>query len=628
MFQRQFAPALVAALAVGLVAGCGSSVASRGGSSTGGSTTGGTGAAVQGQFVNVAKLSTARVNHTATLIRGTGANGGKVLIAGGQAKLGSAMVSLDTAELYDPATGAVSPVQNRLSGQRAGQAAVATALGDVLLFGGYSDAAGSTALRSIERFRSTQASFSVVTGSTAAGPNQLSLARADATAILYAQTGAEQILVAGGRIGTTARTSGDVFAVDGTRGASTVGRANLRFARYGADAVQLSSGKILVAGGLTRNVELYTPQSGGAGSLVQAGQLSAIRFAGGLAVLGGQAAVIGGRQSDTNASTALASIELYDEALGTFQTATVALPQAMSSFSTVPIQGGVMLIGGQNSAGQVLGTAVVISADGSGQLSVQTVLSSMKVARRDAEATLLANGTILVTGGYDQNGAPVADVELFVYSSTQVPTQTQNPTSVQPVISALSPATGPVGTTVTVSGTGFSTTPAENHVTFSGIVAPVQSVINGASGSLDLRVVVPPALSNGAHPVVVTIGTLSSAAQTFTVGSSSTGGTGGTGTTGGPVFNGPPHILFAIPSSAGSWIPIVLVGSRFADPSIPYVNGVPSVSLFNFGLRNIPFIGGFTIGTTLVPVAAPSGPGSLQVEYQGYRSNQYPFTKN
>jgi len=76
------------------------------------------------------------------------------------------------------------------------------------------------------------------------------------------------------------------------------------------------------------------------------------------------------------------------------------------------------------------------------------------------------------------------------------------------------------------------------------------------------------------------------------------------------------------------FMPIVITGSRFESPTIPFINSVPSVSLFNFGINNIPLIGSFTIGTTIVPVATPQPAGSRSIEHWGLRSNLYPFTVN
>jgi hypothetical protein len=347
-----------------------------------------------------------------------------------------------------------------------------------------------------------------------------------------------------------------------------------------------------------------------------------------VALGGDKAIVIGGRQDETSFARSLDTIEVYNESTATFQLATQKLPVPMSSFATAKLQNGaILLIGGVNASGVVLDTAIAITGTGV-DVAVTQLTNRMRVARKDAKATVLANGTVLVTGGTDGNGNPTKDVELFVFNASQIPVRTPPTGTALPTITALNPTTGPVGTTVTVTGTGFSMTPSDNRVTISGVLAPVQTVVAATTGSVDLRIVVPPQLANGAHPVVVEVATRQSAAQTFTVGTTSGGGTGGTGGTGGSSFSGAPHILFAVPTSGGSFMPVVITGSRFADPTIPYINGVPSVSIFNFGFNNIPFIGSFAIGTTLVPTAAPRGAGALQIEHYGLRSNLYPFTKN
>jgi hypothetical protein len=55
----------------------------------------------------------------------------------------------------------------------------------------------------------------------------------------------------------------------------------------------------------------------------------------------------------------------------------------------------------------------------------------------------------------------------------------------QPVISSFSPATGPVGTTVTINGSGFSSTPSANIVFFGAVKATVSSA---SSSSLTVQV--------------------------------------------------------------------------------------------------------------------------------------------
>ncbi len=78
-----------------------------------------------------------------------------------------------------------------------------------------------------------------------------------------------------------------------------------------------------------------------------------------------------------------------------------------------------------------------------------------------------------------------------------------------PAITGISPETGTVGTIVTISGKGFSTTPAENVVKFNGVEATVSTATE-----TELVVTVPVGASTGA--VTVTIGSDVLTGPTFT----------------------------------------------------------------------------------------------------------------
>jgi hypothetical protein len=105
-------------------------------------------------------------------------------------------------------------------------------------------------------------------------------------------------------------------------------------------------------------------------------------------------------------------------------------------------------------------------------------------------------------------------------------------------------------------------------------------------------------------------------------------GQGGCTSSGGCTFNGPPRIFILLPSSGPSFMPLGIGGTNFDRGTVPYVNSIPSISLFNFSTRNLPLIGSISVGFTIVPPAAPSGPGDVMVEYNGQQSNRFPFTKN
>jgi hypothetical protein len=91
---------------------------------------------------------------------------------------------------------------------------------------------------------------------------------------------------------------------------------------------------------------------------------------------------------------------------------------------------------------------------------------------------------------------------------------------------------------------------------------------------------------------------------------------------------GAPRILVVVPSSAAPGTPIAVGGLRFDDGAVPFVNSSPSLSVYGHQMQNIPLIGSISVGFTVVPPAAPAGPGDVRVEYCGQMSNRYPFTVN
>ena len=81
----------------------------------------------------------------------------------------------------------------------------------------------------------------------------------------------------------------------------------------------------------------------------------------------------------------------------------------------------------------------------------------------------------------------------------------------QPIISSFTPTSGPIGTTVTITGTNFGVTPGDNIVYF----GPVKAVVSAASGT-SLTVTVP--VGTAYHPITVTTAGLTAAARLpFTV---------------------------------------------------------------------------------------------------------------
>ncbi len=85
-----------------------------------------------------------------------------------------------------------------------------------------------------------------------------------------------------------------------------------------------------------------------------------------------------------------------------------------------------------------------------------------------------------------------------------------DPTPIIPTVTAIDPTSGIVGTEVTITGTNFSSTAAENTVTFNGTSSTVKS-----ASSTQLLVNVPENATTG--PVAVAVGGQTSQGPTFTV---------------------------------------------------------------------------------------------------------------
>lgn len=77
-------------------------------------------------------------------------------------------------------------------------------------------------------------------------------------------------------------------------------------------------------------------------------------------------------------------------------------------------------------------------------------------------------------------------------------------------ISGISPESGPIGTAVTISGSGFSSTISENTVTFAGVEAPIET-----ASETELVGIVPDGAETG--PVAVTVGDENVQGPTFTI---------------------------------------------------------------------------------------------------------------
>ncbi|MBK9441773.1 MAG: fibronectin type III domain-containing protein [Comamonadaceae bacterium] len=332
-------------------------------------------------------LNTARRDHTATLL----ANG-KVLVAGGFNG-----GYLPGAELYDPAANTWSPAGNLTA--RREHTATLLANGKVLVAGGFNGGY----LPSAELFNPSANSWSPA--------GNLTTARNNHTATLL-PTG--KVLVAGGYGTSSYLFSAELY--DPAIGASGFWTSadSLSTSRYAHSATLLPNGKVLVAGGNSvggnaqSSAEYYDPANGAVGTWSSAGSLGTARYGHSATLLNnGKVLVVGGYDGTSYLSSAV----LHDPATPVWSEAGRLNIGRWGHTATLLPDGKVLVAGGMTFPAINQASAELYDhANGVG--GTWSVTGSMGSRRYRHTATLLANGKVLVVGGYD-GSSYLSSAELY-----------------------------------------------------------------------------------------------------------------------------------------------------------------------------------------------------------------------
>jgi hypothetical protein len=324
-------------------------------------------------------MGTARTSHTANLL-----TDGTVLLAGGQ---GAA-----TAEKYDPSTKKFTSTTGSMSVARDGHTATLLKTGKVLITGGQASF-GAAPYATAELFDPSTGMFTPTTGN-------MSVARTGHNATLLADG---KVLITGGNTLTA-----DLF--DPASGMFTPTTGHMLAARLNDTATLFTNGKVLITGGLSggavATAELYDPSTKTFSATT--GTMAAARTYHTATLLttgpnAGKVLVAGG-----TATTATA--ELYDPTLGTFSTIAAMTSTRQRQTATLLSDGSVLIAGGSESDANVnILAAAELFDPNSGTF---TATGGMLTPRIVHTATLLKDGTVLVTGGLNVAGT-LATAELY-----------------------------------------------------------------------------------------------------------------------------------------------------------------------------------------------------------------------
>ncbi|HEX8623764.1 MAG TPA: kelch repeat-containing protein [Allosphingosinicella sp.] len=309
---------------------------------------------------------------------------GRVLLIGGCVREScEAGPESETVDAYDPVNGRIARA-GRLLGRRISAAVLPLASGEIAIAGGWAGAAVSDRIEL----------WNPRTGRSRPAP-PLGVARSDLAAVKLADG---RLLLAGGYDGRGP--VGDVEIFDPATGRLT--RAGtLAVARAGAGAALLPGGRILIVGGgtgsgarePTASAELFDPETGRSSP---SGGLAEARYKHGIVAPGDGRVLVFGGSDRRDRDGKLTLVERYDPEARAFVAAgRLLLPRYKIAGSVLLLRDGRVLV-----AGGAPRAELYDPASGRSDLVGPKLGKSLNFAT----ATLLPDNSVLLAGGYDENG--------------------------------------------------------------------------------------------------------------------------------------------------------------------------------------------------------------------------------
>ncbi len=296
---------------------------------------------------------------------------------------------------------------------------VIASTGKVLAAGGRSSTGSTTGLSSAELYDKNTGTWST-TGSFTAGRRLHSATQLGTSGNA---TTSGKILIAGGISGTTSLNTAQLYSPSA---GTWIAAGNLNAARHAHTETLLADGRVFVAGGLNgtttlQTAALYNPGSGAGSFAATTGPIPPPGWKSGTATLiqttnnqlNNKVLLVGGN----NGSATLSSVFLFDPVQSAFSTLTsISSPREQQTASVLPGTNGKILVTGGKNGSAVLASALLFDpAVSNGSWSSAGTMTSARFGHSATvlPASIVANGSVLIAGGSSTGSNTLSSAELF-----------------------------------------------------------------------------------------------------------------------------------------------------------------------------------------------------------------------
>ena len=287
------------------------------------------------------------------------------------------------------------PTAGQMEATRYGQTATQLASGQVLIAGGMST---SGVVNSAELYTLTSQTF-------AATANPMNVARWLHSATLLNDG---TVLIAGGSSLSNETTLNSAEIYNPAAGTFTLLPNTLNTARVGHTATLLSNGQVLIVGGydpssgIIADSELYDPI---ARVFIDLGNTNTPRYHHSATLLQNGQVLIAGGETDPTPSAAYNSAEIFNPQTWIFSPLSNMVSPREGHAATLLNDGTVLITGGDNPPSGSLNTAEIYTPATDTFTAVSTAMTSARIFH---DAVLLNGGQVLLTGGEDDSSGSTA----------------------------------------------------------------------------------------------------------------------------------------------------------------------------------------------------------------------------